>query len=361
MEDEKILSICIPSHNRADVILENLKDVLKIQDNRFDIVITDTSDRSGDYEKLLAIRDTRVKVIRNDVKSTAMENWFCALENADGIFVFHLNDRDKLIACNLLGFMAFLDRNKDCTGGVCKFLSEKEEPVIYQGVESTVMNMPYFALHTTGMVFQMKSWRKIPDRKNIFTREKSGCHPHDMILGRLSVMGDMFLYTKHIWEMAPVEFYKKNLSGAGMMRFFEPKERLFELKCCLRELESLDVVGEELKVAKRLQMIKNYINLSTLGYFYHTESEHEAIHYGNTPQKYSILQKKKIIDKVLKLYRRELALQGKTYASLKNWTYRNFIVGELAKKSHVIKSKQIRKLLRTMNRKRKLREDAMLR
>lgn len=124
MEDEKILSICIPSHNRADVILENLKDVLKIQDNRFDIVITDTSDRSGDYEKLLAIRDTRVKVIRNDVKSTAMENWFCALENADGIFAFHLNDRDKLIACNLLGFMAFLDRNKDCTGGVCKFLSE---------------------------------------------------------------------------------------------------------------------------------------------------------------------------------------------------------------------------------------------
>ena len=63
----------------------------------------------------------------------------------------------------------------------------------------------------------------------------------------------------------------------------------------MRELESLDVVGEELKVAKRLQMIKNYINLSTLGYFYHTESEYEAIHYGNTPQKYSILQKKKIL------------------------------------------------------------------
>ena len=92
--------------------------------------------------------------------------------------------------------------------------------------------------------------------------------------------------------MASAEFYKKNLSGAGMMQFFEPEERLFELKCCLRELEHFDGVGEELRRAKQSQMIKNYLNLSTLRYFHHTESEHEALHYGSVPKKYSFKIKK---------------------------------------------------------------------
>ncbi len=39
MEEKVILSICIPSHNRVDVILENLKDILKVSDDRFDIII----------------------------------------------------------------------------------------------------------------------------------------------------------------------------------------------------------------------------------------------------------------------------------------------------------------------------------
>lgn len=50
MEDKNILSICIPSHNRAEIILKNLVDILKVEDDRFDIVITDTSDQNGEYE-----------------------------------------------------------------------------------------------------------------------------------------------------------------------------------------------------------------------------------------------------------------------------------------------------------------------
>ena len=240
-------------------------------------------------------------------------------------------------------------------------MSVEQEPVEYHGVKDTLMNIPYFAIHTTGNVFNTEYWKKIDDRKEIFTRNKCGCHPHDIILGRLAMMGDMFLYTKNLWEIASEEFYKKNISGTGMMKFFEPKERLFELKCCLQELESFINIEKELKTEKCLQTIKNYLNLSTTVYFYYMESKYEASHYGYTIQKYNIFQKKKIVDNVLKLYRKELSLKGKTYTSLKNWTYRNFIVGELAKKSRVLKGKHIRTLLRVVNRKRKLREDAVLR
>lgn len=361
MESEKILSICIPSHNRVDILLKNLVNILKIKDNRFDIIITDTSDQDSDYEKLLAVGDPRVKIFRNDANASAMENWFCALEHADGRFAFHLNDRDKLIVENFTEFITFLEGHMKQVGGVCKYMPDKDIFVEYHGLGSTVMNMPYFALHTTGMVFQTECFRKISDRREIFTRERSGCHPHDVILGRLAVMGDMFLYTKHVWEMASAEFYKKNLSGAGMMQFFEPEERLFELKCCLRELEHLNGVGKELRRAKQSQMIKNYLNLSTLGYFHHTESEHEALHYGSVPKKYSFIQKKRFVGKVLVLYRKELGLSKKMYVGLKKWTYHNFFIGELAKKCSRIKEGNVRKVLRKMNEIRKSRDDAILR
>ena len=61
MEEKVILSICIPSHNRVDVILENLKDILKVSDDRFDIIITDSSNHKGELDKLLEIKDKRVK------------------------------------------------------------------------------------------------------------------------------------------------------------------------------------------------------------------------------------------------------------------------------------------------------------
>lgn len=360
MGNSPILSICIPSHNRADAIVENLKDVLKINDDRFDVVITDTSNTEDDYKKLLKIRDTRVKIIKNDINCSAMENWFWALENADGVFAIHLNDRDKLIAENLVEFISFLEEHEDFTGGVCKFMPGMECPLEYHGVKSTVMNLPYFSLHMTGLVFHTGCWRKISDRKELFTREKSGCHPHDMILGRLAIMGDMFLYTKQIWKMASPEFYKKNLSGTKMVDFFEPRERLFELKCCLSELEHLDGVESDLKKQKRFQTIKNYLNLSTSGYFYHTESEHEAIHYGNQPVKRNIIQKINIINDVLKMYRNELRISEKEYRCLRNWTYRNFAISELAK-SGLMRNNSIRKVLRNINRKRKSRENASLR
>lgn len=360
MEEKVILSICIPSHNRVDVILENLKDILKVSDDRFDIIITDSSNYKGELDKLLEIKDKRVKIFRNNVNCTAMENWFQAIENGDGIFAIHLNDRDKIVSDNLQEFLTYLDMHHMFSGGVCKEVSNSDEAKEFYGTKDAMMNMAYFDLHPTGIVFNLKCWRKISDRKELFSYEKSGYFPHDIVLGRLALMGDMFIYQNCIWKMASPEFCKKNLSGTGMRNFFEPSERLFALQCCLRELEKAKI-NQDLRKNKYMQTIETHLNLATVGYFHYKETEFEAIHFGYSIQKFNMKEKMGKIREVLKMYKRELGLAKEDYSKIKKWTYKNFFVTELRKRTLWLKNRNVRKFLRALNTKRKSKEGSLLR
>ena len=341
---------------------EHIKSMLSITDNRFDIIVSDSSNGGEDLQSLFEYDDSRVKIFRIDTDTPAMMNWKSALDHADGIFSFHLNDRDLICVDGLVGFLDFLEKNSDYNGGICKYLSTCQEPKLFVDKNEAFMNVPFFSSHPTGIVFNVKKYRDLGNLTDVFN-DYVGIHPHDIILARLSQYGKMFIYTNKVWELASDEFYKKNTSGFQKKNkgfFFEPAERMFELKQNIDEIKRLGF-SEKIKENKTKQMYKTYLGLATNTYFYFLESEHETAHYGIARQKFGIVKRIRFAMKILEKFDKEFHFSSNEKKEYKNWLMRQILIPVVAKYTSKINNLLFRRTLRQMRVKRELNDNAVLR
>lgn len=206
--ERPILSICIPTTNRAETLVNHLKIILSSKNKKFDIIVLDGKSTDGTDRRVKEIKDSRLKLITNPNDNIGYQTqWFGALESADGIFAMHLNDRDTINMAELDSFILFLEKHKNYMGGVCKYIQNMNKNIVCRSFEESLMNVPYFAVHTTGVIIQVDAYKKIPDRFSMFLYETAGSHPHDIILGRLCTMGNLFTQKKSgLW--LPSNFIK---------------------------------------------------------------------------------------------------------------------------------------------------------
>lgn len=358
-----ILSICIPLHNRSEVVIGQIEDILKVDSTEYDIIVLDSSDAGRDLLSVWGSRNDKVKVFRESPNTPAMKNWKLALDYADGIFAFHLNDRDTVVTEKLLDFIEFLKKHPKYNGGICKYISTNTEPILCTSSMQALMNVPYFAIHPTGVVLNIDSYHKVKGLDDIFSRQY-GTHPHDAVLGRLSEKGNLFIYTDEIWRMATPEFYKKNKSGFEINKkekfFFAPQARLYECKIFMKELNGLKV-PEKNKIEKQKQMIRNYLHLATTGYFYVLESEAETAHYGIKVQKLNVIQKYKMSQKIFRLFSKNFIIDDKEGQKLKRWLAVDMMIPILATYTSKINNKAFRTMLRKLRVSRDKKDNAVLR
>lgn len=235
-------------------------------------------------------------------------------------------------------------------------------PLLFESKDEALLNVPYFASHVTGLVFNREQYRRIEDLEFIFSR-KNGIHPHDILLGRLSQNGKMFIYTTDVWRYASPEFYKKNPSGVSTKKtgfFFEPKERLFELERTIEDFQSLDF-SEDVKQKKIDQMYRTYLALSTNAYFYVLESDHETAHYGIQKEKFGIMRRIRFSRGVLNVFDEVLHFPKEQKKQYRKWLMKTIMIPVIVKYTAKIRNKAIRNFLRKMRIKRDSRENAVLR
>ena len=365
MSDNLILSICIPLHNRSEVVSKCIEKILTINDGRYDIKVSDTSDFGIDLMAFLNQKHEqcppKVKIHVADSSTPPMLNWKLALDNADGIFCMHLNDRDILLQENLPQLLDFLEKHKDCNGGVCKSIQTDTTAKIYES-DDALINIPYFATHPTGIIFNTQQYRKLGNLSKIFSKEY-GIHPHDIVLAKLSQNGKLFLYTGNIWQYAHPQFYKNNLSGfvkKNSENFFEPQSRIFELEQNIKELQTLSF-SDEVKKMKIKQMFRTYLGLATNGYFYVVESEHESAHYGIEREKYSLMKKYHFSMNVLDMFDKQFHFSEEEKKQYKKWLIKTIAIPIIAQYTSKINNKVIRNFLRKMRIKRDASDNALLR
>ena len=360
---KKILSICIPLHNRTDKAIELIESILKLEDERYDIIISDSSDKGKDLESKWLHYDSRVTIHSCDSSTLAIKNWKLALDHADGIFAVHVNDRDELLTHNLTGLLNFLEENQNLGGGVCKYIaSSNTNTLIFEDKEDAILNVPFFSTHPTGIVINMERYRKIKDIDDIFS-DKKGIHPHDIVLGRISCYGKMFIYMDEVWKHAPKEFYKNNKSGVEMnvsKLFFYPTERLRELKINIQEINSYSI-DNNLKRKKIHQMNKTYLSLSTNTYFYFMESEHETSHYGIKKEKFNAIKRFIFSNQVLNLFSEEFNYSEKEKKEYAKWLRRAISIPIIANYTSLIRCNMIRRILRRLRINSEKKEQGLLR
>ena len=93
-----LLSICIPTYNRASIIRDCVDSCLEINSKNIEIVVTDNASTDGTYNELKDIKDSRFKYFRNN-QSIGYENIVRCILNSSGKYALVISDEDKI--CDL--------------------------------------------------------------------------------------------------------------------------------------------------------------------------------------------------------------------------------------------------------------------
>lgn len=310
--ERPVLSIYIATYNRKNILLHLVQHLLSFRSKDFNVFVLDDCSEDGTVEALREINDSRLQILVNEQRvgcniNGAMPNWFKLAEVCNGIFSFHLNDRDCIDLEGLQRLIEFLKKNQELAGGVCDL---HREYTIYSP-EDAFLNIPYNAIHPTGIIFNTHDFHQIVERKSFYTKEKSYIHPHDLILGKLCEMGALFCFEK-IWSLADQSSFKENKSflykkGNIHTAWFSPTERLKEYSLFLHAIKDAPFSMNN-KKQKILQISKHYLFYCTLNYRFFLNDPGQVAHYGIIPEKISFWQmnctKREYIRKTLILQER---------------------------------------------------------
>lgn len=113
MKSDVMLSICIGTFNRREILLKNVNSILLYERNDIEIIIVDNASEDGTWEALQLLTDKRVRVFRNSVNKGANFNWLRALFLGQGKYRMILNDRDSIDILKLASFLKFLYENEE--------------------------------------------------------------------------------------------------------------------------------------------------------------------------------------------------------------------------------------------------------
>lgn len=98
-EDREILlSFCIPTYRRKDIVIECIKEIQKILDERIEILVCDNHSEDGTKEAVLGLKksDSRITYAENEENIGFSKNLVKSQKIAKGKYVFVLSDEDKV-------------------------------------------------------------------------------------------------------------------------------------------------------------------------------------------------------------------------------------------------------------------------
>lgn len=95
-ENAIVLSICIPTYNRKELLGEILDELLRYPYNDIEIIVIDNASTDGTQELLNHYRDPRLRVEINETNIGMTNNQVLATFSGNGKYTLTLMDRDKL-------------------------------------------------------------------------------------------------------------------------------------------------------------------------------------------------------------------------------------------------------------------------
>jgi glycosyltransferase involved in cell wall biosynthesis len=135
-----------------------INSILEIEDDRFDICVTDDGSSDGAYEWLLQNESDRLHVFKNE-KNYGHNNFVKCLYNADGKYALLIIDRDEIIAENIVPLLDFLACQKEelsfvsCAEGDKK--QDEYRAYYHESILERYMRYP-LKRHPSGDVYNVK-------------------------------------------------------------------------------------------------------------------------------------------------------------------------------------------------------------
>lgn len=99
-----IISLIIPTRERADYLKESVQTGLQIEDDQFELIVSDNASNDHTRQVIDAIQDPRLKYLNTGERISMRQNFEFALQHCKGDYVVYIGDDD----CILPGQFRFL-------------------------------------------------------------------------------------------------------------------------------------------------------------------------------------------------------------------------------------------------------------
>lgn len=111
---QKLISICMLTHNSENTIKEALNSILAQSYKNWELIIVDDVSSDDTISVIESIQDPRIKIFKNETKYTLAENRNLALEKSFGDYVAVLDSDDVWVDSEKLEKqISFLETNPD--------------------------------------------------------------------------------------------------------------------------------------------------------------------------------------------------------------------------------------------------------
>ena len=106
-----VVSVCIPTYNRAGLLGEAIESVLAQTYTDFELIVCDNASEDGTEATVASIRDSRIRYFRNASNEGGRSNWSRCLRESRGQFVSIFPDDDVMLPDNLSKKVSLLTQN----------------------------------------------------------------------------------------------------------------------------------------------------------------------------------------------------------------------------------------------------------
>ena len=107
------ISICIPTYNRKEYLLQALESALAQRYQNFEVVVVDDGSTDGTQEMMQSMQDARIRYIRNATNRGRPYTRNRCIEEARGEYILWLDDDDTLAEDVLDRYLLLLERYKE--------------------------------------------------------------------------------------------------------------------------------------------------------------------------------------------------------------------------------------------------------
>lgn len=234
-----VLSICIPTYNRAKLLSECIKQIILCQSQEIEIVISDNASTDETQDAVKRIGDPRIKYYRNDKNLGFDANVLKLVERATGDFLFFITDEDYIKLKAIPWILKAIKRNRNITQ-ILGTVGDKRpnHKKIYYAYEDKILEPGHKSLteilfrnsYMSGITLKKQSLDVSHAKKYIgFSYMAQVLQAQAMIAGSTLCTSKIFCYIGPIQGKNYISMTKGGSNVKGKP-YFHPMSRVYQLK-----------------------------------------------------------------------------------------------------------------------------------
>lgn len=296
-----LLSICIPSYNRFEVLNETIKKILKAKSRDFEVVIIDNCSPRN-IDDYISTNDSRIRIVKREEPVYGAKNVGDSILYGRGIYSLLLLDKDKIDGNYLDDFIYALGVSDVC-GGYCELNAECDSIEIIK--EKTIETVGYLSKHPSGDFYKMDIVREYIISKDVVLEKDP--FPFDIYLAYCASKGNMMHYNKPVVYSALNDPNAEDSVGSLTFKkennnlYYLPKKRLEQFVVYVNCLSELNV-SLDIKKGVLCELYKRTIAMVSTSYKSAMGNAVVCRHYGHEQKKVGMMEMIRNIIQLRKIY-----------------------------------------------------------